>query len=682
MTPPLAFTKRRNFAASLLGSTVAALLVLPPCPLHGQAIDYGALEQLFKEPVTTSVTGSPQRVSEVPATMEIVTADDIRRSGAKDIPGVLRHLGGLDTLEWSNDNVDVGIRGYNQAFSGRLLVLVDGRQVYQDDYGETQWNSVPVELDMIRQIEVVKGPGSALFGFNAVSGVINIITWNPFYDTVNKVSATQGTQALTQGSAVATHKYGNNMAVRLSIGGSSDSDFATPIPASAANALPLHQYRAAINLDTVFRIRDKTLLTVEATRSDSQLNEMAVDYRYYNVVEAATSVKGDLTAESRYGLLQATAYTNWLRVRGSPGIANHDLRTNNRLTVAQLQDILKLGEHHTLRVSTEYRYTVQNTTPTTGGNVDEELVAFSGMWRWAITPTISLTNALRVDHLQLGRTGYVPPGYPFINSDWNRSHTPLSFNSGLVWKPNDASSIRIMVGRGTELPNLAVSGSLLVVGPGFGVTGIPFLQPTVVTNYEIGGDRVIAGPQILLRGSAFHQRNEDIDGINSAVIQTAGGPYFSPRDIGNSNANGVVLELKNAFPQYYRWSVDYRIERIEDHFISLAPGLTTTDFQHTTPVHLVKANLGLANKRWESDLYLNYQSEAYGIQTGGLLGLGSILTPKPIPAFAALDARIAYKTPDWLTWSISGQNLTQASQRQTAGRAVERRVLGTISIRF
>jgi len=221
-----------------------------------------------------------------------------------------------------------------------------------------------------------------------------------------------------------------------------------------------------------------------------------------------------------------------------------------------------------------------------------------------------------------------------------------------------------------------------VVGPGFGVTGIPFLPPTVVTNYEIGWDHVIAGPQILLRGSAFHQHTEDINGINSAVTQTAGGPYFQPRDVGNSNANGVALELKNAFPQFYRWSVDYRAERIEDHFIPSAPGLTTTDFQHTTPVHLVKANLGLANKRWESDLYLHYQSEAYGIQAGGILGLGSVLTPKPIPAFAALDARIAYKTPDWLTWSISGQNLTQASQRQTAGRAVERRVLGTISIRF
>ena len=157
-------------------------LTLLSAALHGQSMDYGALEQLFKEPVTTSVTGSPQRVSDVPATMEIITAEDIRRSGAKDIPGVLRHVGGIDTLEWGNDDTDVGIRGYNQSYSSRLLVLVDGRQVYADGYGYTPWITVPVELGAIRQIEIIKGPNCALFGFNAVDGVINIITYNPLYD--------------------------------------------------------------------------------------------------------------------------------------------------------------------------------------------------------------------------------------------------------------------------------------------------------------------------------------------------------------------------------------------------------------------------------------------------------------------------------------------------------------------
>jgi outer membrane receptor for ferrienterochelin and colicins len=200
---------------ALVGLMAVSCVIFFSSPLHGQSMDYGALEQLFKEPVTTSVDGSPERVSDVPATMEIITADEIRRSGAKDIPGVLRHVGGVDTMEWGNDNTDVSVRGYDQALAERLLVLVDGRQVYADHYGYTPWSTVPVELSEIRQIEIIKGPSSALFGFNAVGGVINIITYNPLYDDVNMAQFSAGTQDLAAGVLAATHKFGNRAAVLL-----------------------------------------------------------------------------------------------------------------------------------------------------------------------------------------------------------------------------------------------------------------------------------------------------------------------------------------------------------------------------------------------------------------------------------------------------------------------------------
>src|SRR5476649_2033145 len=133
----------------LLTATSIVALTLASVGARAQTIDYGSLEQLFGEPVTTSATGSPQKATEVPATMEIITADDIRRSGARDIPGVLKHVAGVDVLQWGTDNSDVGVRGYNQAYSPRLLVLVDGRQVYADFYGYTPWSTMPVELAAI-----------------------------------------------------------------------------------------------------------------------------------------------------------------------------------------------------------------------------------------------------------------------------------------------------------------------------------------------------------------------------------------------------------------------------------------------------------------------------------------------------------------------------------------------------
>ena len=678
MNPVFASTIRRKSSAALMGSMAAMFVALLPSAMHGQAMDYGALEQLFKEPVTTSVDGSPQRASEVPATMEIITAEDIRRSGAKDIPGVLRHVGGVDTLEWGNDNIDVSVRGYNQAFSSRLLVLVDGRQVYADHYGYTPWSSVPVELGAIRQIEVIKGPNSALFGFNAVGGVINIITYNPLYDDVNTVSLTGGTQELAAGSTVVTHKFGNRAAVRLSAGGHSNSDFSTAIPASEADALRKRQYRGALNLNSVIRLNSRVLLGIEASHSDTQLNEMNPVYQLDNMRYGTDSLKGQLTVEGGFGLLQATAYTNWLRMTDAPGVVNQPFHFKNRVTVAEVQDIFKLGFHHTMRAAAEYRHDIETTSPTTGASVHYDVFAASGMWNWKITPTISLTNALRVDHLSLDRVGFLPPGYPLSNSDWHRTFTQPSFSSGLVWKPSETDSLRFTVSRGTQLPSLVSSGGLLLVTPFLKVTGTPLLEPSVVTNYEIGWDHVLSGPHILFRASAFDQDSENLLAIAGGFIPAPDGPYVTPSNVGSSGATGLEFGLKGTLQKNYRWGVNYRPEWISDHFVPAAQGgAAYVDYQHTTPLHLMKANLGWANGRWEIDGYLQYHSGAYGLQP---TATGATLTP--IAGFVSLDGRAAYNLTSRMTWSVSGQNLTHGSQLQTSGPAVERRVLGTMSIHF
>ena len=230
-------TPHRVRSRLLGGLAVGAAAFVSLSPAGAQTMDYGSLEQLFGEPVTTSATGSPQRVTEVPANMTIITADEIRRSGARDIPGVLRHVAGVDVMQWTAADTDISVRGYDQAFAARTLVLIDGRQVYADFYGFVPWSALPIELSAIRQIEIVKGPNAALFGFNAVGGVINIITDNPRYSDVNTASVIVGTPGLAGASGVATFKLGAAGAVRLSGSLMSGNEFATPIPPAVA-ALP------------------------------------------------------------------------------------------------------------------------------------------------------------------------------------------------------------------------------------------------------------------------------------------------------------------------------------------------------------------------------------------------------------------------------------------------------------
>jgi len=137
------------------GLLSSALLLSLPSASQAQSVNYVELEQMFGEPVTTSVTGKPQRISDAPAALTIITRDDIRRSPAHDIPGLLQAYAGVDIARWTGGQSDVAIRGGVQPFNPRLLVLVNGRQVYLDHFGLTNWAGLGVQLDEIQQIEIV-----------------------------------------------------------------------------------------------------------------------------------------------------------------------------------------------------------------------------------------------------------------------------------------------------------------------------------------------------------------------------------------------------------------------------------------------------------------------------------------------------------------------------------------------
>jgi outer membrane receptor for ferrienterochelin and colicins len=664
-----------------LGAAGTAVLIAGNGEVRAQSMDYGALEQLFGEPVTTSVTGSPQRASDVPATMEIITADDIRRSGALDIPGVLRHVDGIDVLQWTNDQADVSARGYNQPYSPRMLVLIDGRQVYADYYGFTPWSTLPVELSAIRQIEVVKGPNSALFGFNAAGGVINIVTYNPLYDDVNTASATGGTQNLAQGSAVSTIKLGDGSAVRLSAGGRSNSDFTTPITLPYIGTR-LGDDRGAIDLDGVVRLDEKTDLNLEASHVTADQSEitggMTPAYARYDT----NSVKAQLTSDTESGLWQATAYSNWISTAYSLGefVPLPNLDFNNQVTVVQLQDSIKVGTDHTFRVTAEYRHNSEGTTSVGGASVFYDVVAAGGMWQWQIMPTLSLTNALRIDHLMLGRSGFVPAGYPFTNSDWDRSTTTESFNSGLVWRADPEDTLRATIARGVQLPNLAELGALLINSPLANFSGVPDLQPTVVTNYELGWDRNFTSIDTMFRVSAYHQTTDEIASLSGGFIIGPGGDYFTSANVASSQADGVELGLKGKIFTDWRWGLSYTPEIITDHF---APGQTdltaATDFQNANPVHVVNANIGWSQGPWEMDAFMRYESRFFGLVASVA---GQTPSLAPIDDYVSADARVSYKLTDRVTLALSGQNITRAVQRQTSGPDVERRILGTVSVKF
>ena len=133
------------------------------------------LEQLTRITVT-SASRREERALDAPASIFVITAEDIRRSGATSIPEILRLAPNLHVARADNNQYAVTSRGFNNVLANKLLVLIDGRTVYTPLFSGVFWEAQDVTLDDIDRIEVISGPGATLWGANAVNGVINIST--------------------------------------------------------------------------------------------------------------------------------------------------------------------------------------------------------------------------------------------------------------------------------------------------------------------------------------------------------------------------------------------------------------------------------------------------------------------------------------------------------------------------
>ena len=652
-----------------LFASAAAGLTLTAAAAHAQSIDYGAMEQLFNEPVTTSATGSPQRATEAPADMQIISADEIRRSGETSIPGILQRVAGVDVLNFSAGQSDVNVRGYDQSSSPRLLVLVNGRQVYLDHYGMTVWATIPVQLDEIRQIEVVKGPGSALFGFNAVSGVINIITYNPKYDARNVATVRLGDHGQKIGSLVMTQKFGSAISARLSVGAEERDEWARTGTMPLTSTLHDPQ-RITSALDVVAQLAPKTELRVEGSLANVQ--ESLVTGSGYAVIKmATTSTKATLTSDTAIGQIQAQAYQNQLHAKYAFG------KWNNTISVVSLQDLFKVGAAHTIRLSGEYRHNTLNTAPIVGGDVSYEVFSGSAMWNWAISDKLTTTAALRVDKLDLKRSGVFPARIPLANNAfWDRSSTEPSVNFTVAYRPTAHATVRASYARGVQAPSLIQFGGLqLASGPVY-IMGNPNLKPATVDNYEVAYDHEMKAAKLGVR--LFVQ---DWSGINGGTNQAAlaylptltTNPALSNNVVGDSKMKGVELTASGKVAGGFSWHADYTYTDVKD---SPYAGRTTiassAAYQSTTPEGRGNVGADWVQGPWEVDANLHYVSDFqwYDITNGALA---------PVNAYATLSSRVGYKLENGLTLALSGQNLLNERQKQTRGLQAERQVLITIS---
>lgn len=166
-----------TFTRALLASVLASMALPSSSLAQGRVPDLTQLsiEDLMKIEITAAGR-KEQRATDVAAAVFVITQDDIRRSGMTTIPDLLRMAPGVNVAQINSNKWAISIRGFNGMYANKLLVLIDGRSVYNRLFSGVLWDAQDVMLDDVDRIEVIRGPGAAMWGANAMNGVINIVT--------------------------------------------------------------------------------------------------------------------------------------------------------------------------------------------------------------------------------------------------------------------------------------------------------------------------------------------------------------------------------------------------------------------------------------------------------------------------------------------------------------------------
>ena len=209
-------TVRALGAAPCVVACIVALAA--PTAARAQAAADSSLADMSLEELAnlqiTSVSRRSQRISDAAASVYVITAEAIRRSGAGSLPEALRLAPNLQIAQIDANQYAITARGFNNAIGNKLLVLIDGRTVYTQFYSGVFWDQQDLVLADVDRIEVISGPGATLWGANAVNGVINVITRDA-RETPGVLAAIEGGSRQAQGVARYGGALGDNGHFRL-----------------------------------------------------------------------------------------------------------------------------------------------------------------------------------------------------------------------------------------------------------------------------------------------------------------------------------------------------------------------------------------------------------------------------------------------------------------------------------
>lgn len=637
------------------------------------------LEQLQKltleDLLITSVSKKPEKAFAAAAAVAVITDDEIRRSGARNLGEVLRLAPGVDVAQKDSSTWAISSRGANDTAANKFLVLIDGRSVYNVANSGVDWWTQGVPLEDIERIEVIRGPGGTLYGANAVNGVVNIITKDAQDTQGGYVTTGYGNEHAGFGEARYGSKIGQNGFIRtylkidnndgFALGDQAAFDAWERYQAGARADWHLEDNHLTLQADYIYARREQVdVYPLYAPPYASYKDETAID-RLPSVLARWTHSFPDDTD------LRLQAY--WDEVnRTSPFYGEltdtFDVDFQHRIKIPLNQELIYgLG----------YRF---NTTRSRNSNPNLLLLP---AYR-----NLDILSAFLQDEINL-----VPDrlkltvGTKFENNDY----TDFEFepSARLAWTPTDRQTIWTAVSRAVRAPSRA-EPDVLVNLPGPFHTGQPapfdliYLQgvgnpnfkPEILHAFELGY-RIRPAEQLHFDLATYYFQYHDM------TSSTQLSPFYDPNPAPGHLVQPITADNNGSVDTYgLELAADW--EPLEEW--RLRGGYAYFDYRHQTDVSQNNAATAHHNVFAVSSVKLTPQ-----INWDVWMRYKSAIEINALSAYAEMDVRLAWKPNERWELAIVGQNLLHDHRREYGSQQlsvtgqiteVQRGVYGQVTCRF
>ena len=467
--------------------------------------------QYMKEETVVTPMRREQPISESPSNIYVITAEDIQQSGATDLPTILRRVPGMEVMQTTGADFNVSVRGNNQLFTNKLLVLLDGRSIFLDAQGLVKWKLLSVTLPEIRQIEVVLGPTSAVYGFNAYDGVVNILTKDAEeMGTLLQVGG--GEFGTLTGAAIHSGKV-NQWSYRVSSGWDQAQQWRD------RDALAFRAYK--FNLHTKYTLTSRSTFQLlggfaEANRDDAPVTRAgrfssrpssSYAYALYEHPQWLLNAWWN-RVEDHIDATSLPALADFFHITDPNGKTRNDGYTDSYNLLGQ-HSFEWLTTHVTMGIN--YRYTTLSSNFSDGFH-DEDRLGVYVQDEWPITSDIRLISGVRYD-LSSAITPTLSPRIALIVRP-QENHT-LRFSYSEAFRPPTLVDRHLHLLDVVTLPG--PSGSLTRSSPNFGSSD---LKPEHIRSYELDYQGWFFQHRLRVRTAVFYNELSQFIGFSTASTTT------------------------------------------------------------------------------------------------------------------------------------------------------------------